>query len=122
MKHASPVSSGANSVCFTFYTHYFCRPKANLTLEEGRDIKRTVQLFCQEHNIKTGLGFESKLEDALRARVVSPTPLMLMMGAVIGTGERKILAIPEGANSTVETGSACVSNFVCWRLSTIRIV
>ena len=78
------------------------QPKANLTLEEGRDIKRTVQLFCQEHNIKPG--FEGKLESALRERVVSPAPLLLMLGAIVSTGDRKILAIPEGSNSTVETG------------------
>jgi hypothetical protein len=78
------------------------RPKANLTLEEGRDLKRTVQLFCQEHHIKPG--FEGKLEQALRERVVSPAPLLLMLGAIIANGERKILAIPEGTNSTVETG------------------
>jgi hypothetical protein len=78
------------------------QPKANLTLEEGRDLKLTVQQFCKQHNIKPG--FEGQLETALRARVVNPTPLMLMLGAVVASGDRKILAIPEGANATVETG------------------
>jgi hypothetical protein len=82
------------------------QPKANLTLEEGRDIKRTVQQFCQQHRIQAS--FEGKLEAALRDRVVSPTPLMLMLGAIVSTGDRKILAIPEGANSTVETGKTVV--------------
>lgn len=84
------------------------RPKANLTLEEGRDLKRTVQLFCQEHNIQATFG--GKLEAALRERVVSPTPLLLMLGAIIGTGDRKILAIPEGANTTVEIGTVRINN------------
>lgn len=78
------------------------KPKANLTLEEGRDLYTVVKEFCKQHNIAAE--YHGKLEKVLRERVVSPTPLLLMMGAVIGTGERKILAIPEGANSTIETG------------------
>lgn len=89
------------------------RPKANLTLEEGRDLKRTVQTFCQQHNIKPE--FQTRLETALRERVVSPTPLLLMLGAVVATGDRKILAIPEGANSTVETGE-CIHTHIIYTL------
>lgn len=84
------------------------RPKANLTLEEGRDLSRTVQQFCLDHNVKAN--FVTTLQDALRARVKSPAPLLLMLGVVLdnNTGERKILAIPEGSNSTVETNVFCV--------------
>jgi hypothetical protein len=78
------------------------RPKANLTLEEGRDLRKTVELFCQQHGVKAN--FVETLETALRKQVVSPAPLLLMMGVVVATGDRKILAIPEGANVTVETG------------------
>jgi len=81
------------------------KPKQNLTLEEGRDLKQTVLLFCQTHGVKAN--FVQTLEDALRQRVKSPDPLLLMMGAIISTGDRKILAIPEGSNYTVETGVFC---------------
>lgn len=80
-------------------------PKQNLTLVEGADIKRTVQLFCQKHKIQAN--YVDKLEQALRARVTNPPPLQLMLGVITNMGERKILAIAEGVNATVETGVFC---------------
>jgi hypothetical protein len=80
-------------------------PKANLTLVEGADIKQTVQAFCQKHGVR--MDNAERLEKALRARVKHPEPLSLMIGAVTNTGERHILAIPEGANATVVTGVFC---------------
>lgn len=47
-------------------------PKANLTLEEGRDIRQTVTNFCKKHSVQ--LGYVDKLEQALRARIVNPPP------------------------------------------------
>lgn len=81
------------------------RAKVNLTLEEGNDLTRTVQLFCQQYGVKAN--YVATLEQALKAVVKNPPPLLLMMGAIVFTGERKILAIPEGANYTVETGVFC---------------
>lgn len=81
------------------------RPKANLTLEEGRDIQQTVQTFCKEHGIKAN--YITTLENALKARVENPIPLLLLMGVIVSTGDRKILAIPEGSNYTIETGVFC---------------
>lgn len=81
------------------------KPKMNLTLVEGADIKRTVQLFCQKHSIQAS--YVNTLEQALRKRVVNPPPLQLILGVVTNIGERKILAIPEGANATIETGVFC---------------
>lgn len=80
-------------------------PKANLTLHEGEDIKRTIQEFCKKHSIQQS--YVPTLEKALRARVTNPPPLQLILGAVTNVGERKILAIPEGSNYTVETGVFC---------------
>lgn len=79
--------------------------KKNLTLREGDDLSRTVRLFCQDHRITNN--YVETLEKALRARVVSPPPLQLMLGVVTNLGDRRILAIPEGRNATVETGVFC---------------
>ncbi len=38
---------------------------------------------------------------------MSPRPLQLLMGVVIPVGDRRVLAIPEGSNATVETGVFC---------------
>jgi hypothetical protein len=83
-------------------------PKVNLTLEEGNSLKDTVLAFCREH----GIAEEGRatLEAALRKRVVNPPPLLLMLGVVVPLGDRKILAIPEGANATLETGIFCARN------------
>ncbi|KAJ1398055.1 hypothetical protein B484DRAFT_438487, partial [Ochromonadaceae sp. CCMP2298] len=80
-------------------------PKQNLTLQEGADLKATVLAFCHKHGVKAN--FVETLETALRQRVPSPPPLLLLMGAIVANGERKILSIPEGSNSTVETGVFC---------------
>jgi hypothetical protein len=39
---------------------------------------------------------------------VNPTPLYLQMGVVTPTGDREILGIPEGTNSSIETGVFCL--------------
>jgi hypothetical protein len=40
--------------------------------------------------------------------VVSPEPLTLLLGVIIpATGDRKILAVPQGTNATIETGVFC---------------
>lgn len=59
--------------------------------------------FCRQHNIPQS--YIPKLETALRERIVNPTPLFLLMGVVTPTGDRQILGIPEGTNSSIETGS-----------------
>jgi hypothetical protein len=79
--------------------------KKNLTLREGEDLTRVVQGFVREHRITPN--YIETLEKALRARVVSPAPLQLMLGVVTNLGERRVLAIPEGANATVDTGVFC---------------
>lgn len=81
-------------------------PKANLTIEEGQDIRDVVIRFCREHGV-TDASNVPILEKALRGRVASPRPPSLFMGVVIPTGDRKILSIPEGTNVTVETGVFC---------------
>jgi hypothetical protein len=80
-------------------------PKANLTLEEGNDLKDTVQKFCQKYSV--GQNFAGTLEAALRKRVKNPAALQLLLGVVVPSGERRILGIPEGVNATVETGVFC---------------
>ncbi len=80
-------------------------PKVNLTLVEGADIKNTIKLFMQKHNVPAS--YFDTLEKAIRARVVNPPPYQLLLGAVTAIGERHILGIPEGANATIETGIFC---------------
>lgn len=80
-------------------------PKVNLTLEEGRSVRDTVIMFCKANNVS--ISNVDVLEKALRARIVSPPPLLLMLGVVIPTGDRVILAIPESSNTTVEVNVFC---------------
>jgi hypothetical protein len=61
-----------------------------------------VITFCRQHNIPQS--YLPTLEAALRKHVVNPTPLFLQMGVVTPTGDREILGIPEGTNSSIETG------------------
>lgn len=87
------------------------KPKANLTLVEGQELKETVLQFCRQHGIKAE--FVATLENALRARVKNPPPLKLMLGVIIPlTGDRQILAIPDSpdVNATVETGVFCAKH------------
>lgn len=81
------------------------KPKVNLTLVEGANIKQTVQVFCQKHGVQAN--YVDTLEQALRKRVVNPPPLQLLLGVVTNIGDRKVLAIPDGTNATVETGVFC---------------
>jgi hypothetical protein len=98
------------------------KPKQNLTLLEGNDIKETGPLiishflthsfeplviaFCRQHNIPQS--YVQTLETAIRKQVVNPTPLFLQMGVVTPTGDRQILGIPEGTNASIETGVFCL--------------
>lgn len=81
------------------------KPKVDLTLEEGRSVRDTVILFCRANNISDAN--VEVLEKALRSRIVNPAPLVLMLGVVIPTGDRMILAIPENANVTIEVNVFC---------------
>lgn len=82
------------------------KPKLNLTLLEGSDLKDTVVSFCRQNNIpQTYIG---TLENALRKQIVNPPPLLLLLGVVTPTGDRHILGIPEGTNASVETGVFCI--------------
>jgi len=89
------------------------RPKLNLTIEEGEGIRDTVVAFCNQNGI--GMNYVEKLEGALKARVVNPKPLLLILGIVVPSGDRRILGITEGANVTVETGVFCAKHNVTSR-------
>lgn len=80
----------------------------NLTLEEGASLQDTVALFCRKHNV--GNANIDTLTKALKLRVSSPKPLALLMGVVVPSGERKILSVPEGADSAVETSVFCAKH------------
>ena len=84
--------------------------KSNLTLLEGDDVVATVKNFCVNQSVD--LSNVPNLEKALRSRVVSPVPLLLMLGVVVPTGDRRILGIPEGTNSTLETHVFCAQNSI----------
>jgi hypothetical protein len=84
--------------------------KVDLSLLEGQDVRQVVTSFCKDRGID--LGNVPNLEKALRARVISPPPLLLMLGVVVPTGDRRILGIPEGTNSTLETHVFCARNNV----------
>lgn len=81
------------------------KPKINLTLLEGHDIKDTVISFCRQNNVPSG--YVNTLESALRKQIVNPPPLLLLLGVVSLTGERHVLGIPEGKNASIETGVFC---------------
>ena len=85
--------------------------RLNLTLAEGQDLQQTVRAFCEQHALPaTNL---ETLSSALRQRVPTDTPaLLLMLGVVVPSGERKVLAVPEGSNATVETGAFCLRHNV----------
>jgi hypothetical protein len=79
--------------------------KVNLTLVEGDDITRKIQQFCQQYQVPSS--YYTTLETALRKRIIHPPAYGLLLGAITGDGERRILGIPEGSNATVETGVFC---------------
>lgn len=59
--------------------------------------------FCSQNKIPNT--YQATLENALRKQVVNPPPLLFLMGVVTPTGDRHILGIPEGTNSSIETGN-----------------
>lgn len=83
-------------------------PKLNLTLLEGEDMRTVVTAFCRNNSVD--LSNVDALEKALRQRAISPAPLQLMLGVVVPTGDRRILGIPEGSNTTLETHVFCAKN------------
>ena len=82
--------------------------KLNLTLMEGNDLQQTVVNFCQLHAIPSS--YVQTLQQSLRKQIKSPEPLMLQLGVILPSGERKILGIPENANATIETSVFCIQN------------
>jgi hypothetical protein len=87
------------------------KPKANLTLQEGRDFKETIQAFCNKYFIKPE--YFDTLSKALKNRVKNPPPLKLLLGVIIpATGDRKLLGIQDlpNVNATVETSVFCSQN------------
>lgn len=82
--------------------------RQNLTLLEGQELGAVVAGFCRSHNVD--LGNAAALEKALRARVVSPSPLLLMLGVVVPSGDRRVLGVAEGGNATVDTHVFCARN------------
>ena len=86
------------------------QPKVNITLEEGRSLEGTVLAFCRTYGV--GDADRIKLEEALRAKVVSPAPLALLLGVVLPNGFRRVLGIPAGANATLEAHVFCTKNDV----------
>ena len=56
-------------------------PKGNLTLLEGESVKDCVIRFCQKHGIASNNYVT--LENALKAKVVNPSPLLLLLGTSV---------------------------------------
>lgn len=65
------------------------KPKLNLTLEEGESITDVVRQFCILNQFS--LTNVEALEKGLRARIVNPKPLELILGVIIPNGFRQIL-------------------------------
>lgn len=85
------------------------KPKVNLTIEEGQDLKEVVLTFCRNYGITSNNDINA-LITSLQKRVISPPPLALFLGVVTPLGERRILAIPEHSNSTIETSVFCAKH------------
>ena len=81
------------------------KPKQNLTLYEGNDLKATVAQFCRTHGIPSS--YISTLENSLKKQVKNPPPLLLLLRVETPLGLSKVLGIPEGLNVTVEVGVFC---------------
>ena len=63
------------------------QPPATLSVAAGRSIREVVGTFCRDHDLS--MSHADTLEKELRARAVSPPPLLLLLGVVITrTGER----------------------------------
>ncbi len=78
---------------------------ANLTLHAGQDVAMALQSFMHAHNVPAS--YEATLRQALVKAVPRAPPLELLLGVVTPLGERRVLALPEGANVAVETGVFC---------------
>ena len=82
--------------------------KENLTLEQGRDLNEVVKLFCEQHKLPaSNIGL---LEKELRDRIPPAPPLILTLGVILPNGQRRVLAITQGSNSSLETGVFCARN------------
>lgn len=84
------------------------KPKLNLTLLEGHDVKETVLGFCREHGIPSN--YVATLESSLRNQVKTPPALRLLLRVATPHGLSKVVGIPEGLNETVEVGVFCAEN------------
>jgi hypothetical protein len=82
--------------------------KLNLTLWEGDDLSQTVAAFCQLHSIPSN--YIQTLQNSLRKQITNPPPLLLQLGIILPSGDRKILGIPENSNATIETSVFCIQN------------
>ena len=65
--------------------------EANLTLEEGYSLSEVVLAFAKEHSIP--LSNVDKLESALRARVVNPPGLQLLLGVIVPSADRSVICL-----------------------------
>lgn len=92
-----PVDLGENAI-----------PGLNITIQSGDDLLGVLKDFGMKYGISQ-IDIK-KLENALRGRIVHPEPLLLFMGVVIPTGERKVLSIKQNTNSTFETHVFCSQN------------
>ena len=84
------------------------KPKLNLTLVEGQNIKDVVLAFCRSNGIPSN--YVATLENSLRGQVKHPPSLRLLLRVVTPYGISKVLGIPEGLNETVEVGVFCAEN------------
>ena len=82
--------------------------KVNLTLWEGDDFQQTVQEFCRAHGIPSS--YLQTLQNSLRQQIKVPPPLLLQLGVILPSGERKVLGIPESSDPVVETSVFCIQN------------
>ena len=69
-------------------------PKANLTLEEGRDLRQTVLSFCKKHSVQAS--YVETLEKALKARIVNPPPYKVLLNTLHnGSNYLVIMRLPK---------------------------
>lgn len=60
----------------------------------GSSLNDTVTAFCKLYGI--GVNDQNVLRQALKKRVRDPDPLLLFLGIIVPSGERKILSISDG--------------------------